>query len=109
MNFQDMITLRSVSVEVDDYGVPTETTSDTDIYARVESVSASEFFAGGQNGLKPDYRFLVNAWEYSDEPEVVFNDKVYSVYRTYRRSLDLMELYVERKAGRHGSGELEPV
>lgn len=108
MNFQDVITLRSVSMEVDDYGVPTETTSDTDIYARVESVSASEFFDGGQNGLKPEYRFLVNAWEYSDEPEVVFKDKVYSVYRTYRRNLDLMELYVERKAGRHAAELTEP-
>ena len=109
MNMQDVITLRSVSVEVDDYGVPQETTSEKTIFARVESVSAAEFFNAGQNGLKPDYRFLVNAWEYSDEPEAVFQDKVYSVYRTYRRSLDLMELYVERKAGRHGSGELEPV
>lgn len=109
MNMQDMITLRSVTIEVDDYGVPQETTNDTDVYARVESVSASEFFEGGQNGFKPEYRFLVNAWEYSDEPDVVYQDKVYSVYRTYRRNLDLMELYVERKAGRHGSSELEPI
>ena len=72
MNMQDVITLRSVSVEVDDYGVPQETTSEKTIFARVESVSAAEFFNAGQNGLKPDYRFLVNAWEYSDEPEAVF-------------------------------------
>ena len=103
MNMQDMITLRSVAVEVDSYGVPQETTSDTEVYARVESVSASEFFEGGQNGFKPEYRFLVNAWEYSDEPDIVYQDKVYSVYRTYRRNLDLLELYVERKAGRHAA------
>ena len=109
MNMQDVITLRKVSIEVDDYGVPAETVEETTIYARVESVSASEFFDGGQNGLKPEYRFLVNAWEYSDEPDVEFNGKVYSVYRTFRRSLDLMELYVERKAGRNGSSELQSV
>lgn len=108
MNFQDVITLRSVSVDVDDYGVPKETVTEKQIYARVESVSASEFFEGGQNGFKPEFRFLVNAWEYSDEPDIVFKDKVYSVYRTFRRSLDLLELYVERKAGRHDS-ELEPI
>lgn len=100
---QDMITLRSVGITVNDYGVPVETVTETDVYARVESISASEFFAGGQNGLKPEYRFLVNAWEYSDEPDVEYKGKVYSVYRTYRRSLDLLELYTERKVGRNGS------
>lgn len=103
MNMQDMITLRSVGVTVNDYGVPVETVTETDVYARVESVSAAEFFDGGQNGLKPEFRFLVNAWEYSDEPDVEYKGKVYSVYRTYRRSLDLLELYTERKVGRHGS------
>ena len=103
MNMQDMITLRSVGITVNDYGVPVETVTETDVYARVESISASEFFAGGQNGLKPEFRFLVNAWEYSDEPDVEYNGKVYSVYRTYRRSLDLLELYTERKVGRNGS------
>lgn len=103
MNMQDMITLRSVSIEVDAYGVPQETVTEKSIFARVESISAAEFFDGGQNGLKPEYRFLVNAWEYSDEPDVEYNDKVYSVYRTYRRNLDLMELYTERKVGRNGS------
>ena len=103
MNMQDMITLRSVSIEVDAYGVPKETVTEKSIFARVESISAAEFFDGGQNSLKPEYRFLVNAWEYSDEPDVEYNGKVYSVYRTYRRNIDLMELYTERKVGRNGS------
>lgn len=103
MNMQDMITLRSVSIEVDAYGVPKETVTENSVFARVESISAAEFFDGGQNGLKPEYRFLVNAWEYSDEPDVEYKGKVYSVYRTYRRNLDLLELYTERKVGRNGS------
>lgn len=103
MNMQDVITLRAVEIQTNDYGVPVQTITEKEVYARVESVSASEFFDGGQNGLKPEYRFLVNAWEYSDEPDIKYNGKVYSVYRTYRRSLDLMELYTERKVGRHGS------
>lgn len=102
MNMQDVITLRKTEISVDDYGVPQNEVTETDVYARVESVSASEFFDAGQNGLKPEYRFTVSAWEYGDEEELSYNGRLYSIYRTYRRSLDLIELYAERKVGVHG-------
>lgn len=102
MNMQDVITLRRVGITVDEYGVPQNEVTETDVYARVESVSASEFFDAGQNGLKPEYRFTVSAWEYGDEEELSYNGRLYSIYRTYRRSLDLIELYAERKVGVHG-------
>lgn len=102
MNMQDVITLRRVGITVDEYGVPQNEVTETDVYARVESVSASEFFDAGQNGLKPEYRFTVSAWEYGDEEELSYNGRIYSIYRTYRRSLDLIELYAERKVGVHG-------
>lgn len=102
MNMQDVITLRKTEITVDEYGVPQNEVTETDVYARVESVSASEFFDAGQNGLKPEYRFTVSAWEYGDEEELSYNGRLYSIYRTYRRSLDLIELYAERKVGVHG-------
>ena len=102
MNWQDVITLRASTATVDAYGVTQLQWTEKDVYARVESVSASEFFEGGQNGFKPEYRFIVSAWDYNDEMELAFNGQLYSVYRTYRRTLDLVELYAERKAGVHG-------
>lgn len=102
MNMQDVITLRKTEITVDEYGVPQNEVTETDVYARVESVSASEFFDAGQNGLKPEYRFTVSAWEYGDEEELSYNGRLYSIYRTYRSSLDLIELYAERKVGVHG-------
>lgn len=102
MNWQDVITLRASTATVDAYGVPQLQWTEKDVYARVESVSSSEFFEGGQNGFKPEYRFIVSAWDYNDEMELAYNGQLYSVYRTYRRSLDLVELYAERKAGVHG-------
>lgn len=103
MNMQDVITLRKTEITVDEYGVPQNEVTETDVYARAESVSASEFFDAGQNGLKPEYRFTVSAWEYGDEEELSYNGRLYSIYRTYRRSLDLIELYAERKVGVNGS------
>lgn len=102
MNWQNVITLRASTATVDAYGVTRMQWTTTDVYARVESVSASEFFEGGQNGLKPEYRFIVSAWDYNDEMELAFNGQLYSVYRVYRRTQDLVELYAERKAGVHG-------
>lgn len=102
MNIQDVVTLRAVEIQTDDYGVPVQTITEKDVYARVESVSASEFFDAGQNGLKPEFRFIVSAWEYGDEEELSYNGRVYSIYRVYRRTLDLVELYTERKVGRNG-------
>lgn len=101
MNMQDVITLRSSTATQDAYGVTRMEWTETDVYARVESVSAAEFFDGGQNGLKPEYRFTVSAWDYNDEIELAYHGQLYSVYRTYRRTLDLVELYAERKAGVH--------
>ena len=102
MNMQNVITLRASTATVDAYGVTRLQWTEADVYARVESVSASEFFEGGQNGFKPEYRFIVSAWDYNDEMELAFNGQLYSVYRTYRRTLDLVELDAERKAGVHG-------
>ena len=102
MNMQNVITLRASTATVDAYGVTQLQWTEKDVYARVESVSASEFFEGGQNGIKPEYRFTVSAWDYNDEMELAFNGQLYSIYRTYRRTLDLVELYAERKAGVHG-------
>lgn len=102
MNMQTMITLRASAATQDAYGVTRTEWTTTDVYARVESVSASEFFDGGQNGLKPEYRFIVSVWEYNDEMELAYDGQLYSVYRIYRRSLDRVELYAERKVGVHG-------
>lgn len=99
MNMQDVITLVSGEITVDKYGIPQPEHETKDVYARVESVSAAEFFGGGQNGLKPELRFLVSAWDYSGEPVVRYQGRPYSVYRTFRRTVDLMELYAERRVG----------
>lgn len=104
MNMQDVIELREPTMTKDAYGVPHMTYTARKVYAKVESVSAQEFFNGGQNGFKPEYRFVVNAWEYAAEPELEYQGTVYSIYRVYRQSLDRAELYAERKAGVHGKG-----
>lgn len=94
-----VLSLISVSTIRDEYGrqIPTETK--TDVYAQADSVSQAEFFEGGRIGLNPELKFTLFFGDYHDEPIVEYNGNRYSVYRTYYRRDDKVELYVERKGG----------
>lgn len=73
--------------------------AEKEVFAKRASVSQSEFFTAGQNGLKPDCMFLVYTFEYGGETHVKHNGIVYTIYRTYVNG-DNIELYCEvRKNG----------
>lgn len=73
-----------------------------DVFAQVDSVTRSEFFEGGRNGLNPEYVFRVFFGDYEGEREIVYQGKHYSVYRVYQSRTDDVELYAERKGGTNG-------
>lgn len=101
MSRSTTITLIAVTTERDANGVFRETESAREVFAKVDSVSASEFFDGGRNGLNPSLRFLVFAGDYHGEQIVEHEGQRYAVYRTYERG-DQIEVYVERKGGTNG-------
>ena len=103
MDRSDIITLISVSRTQDAYGQWVETESTNDAYCQVDSVSQSEFFEGGRNGLNPEFRFTVFFADYNNETIVEYKSQRYSVYRTYLTRNDRLELYVERKGGTNGT------
>lgn len=70
-----------------------------EVFAQVDSVTASEFFEGGRNGLNPEYRFTMFAYDYNGERIVKYDGQFYAVYRTYFAKTDIIELYAERKGG----------
>lgn len=63
------------------------------------SISATEFFEAGRNGLKAQKRVSIFAPDYHGEIAVELNGTRYGVYRTYMPKDDTIELYLERKAG----------
>lgn len=69
------------------------------VYGQITSVSAEEFFAGGQNGFKPEYRVTMFAYDYEGERRCLINNVEYSIYRTYYGRTDKVELYLERRVG----------
>lgn len=99
MDRSDIIFLISQSKYQDNTGVWRSTTSKRQVYCQVDSISQSEFFEGGRNGLNPSLRFVVFAADYENESIVEYKSETYAIYRTYLRRNDYIELYCERKGG----------
>ena len=99
MNLAEKIALVSIEYTQDDLGEWTETRTETEVFGRIESVTMSEFFEAGRQGFKPEYRITIWMTEYSGQELLVYNEKTYSIYRTFRRDDGRIELYVNEKKG----------
>lgn len=95
------IDLIELTTEKDSLNQVVEKTRKTNtVFAEVSSVSQTEFFSGGRIGLQPSLKVVIYDFEYSDEPIVKWNGKLYSVYRTfYVNGADRVELYLEERGG----------
>lgn len=102
MDRSEVITLLNPTKTQDSTGVWRTTYTETDVFCQVSSVSQSEFFEGGRNGLNPSYRFTVFFADYDNQPLIRYNGSTYSVYRTFHARTDILELYTERKGGTNG-------
>ena len=84
---------------MNDYGVYERTETENKVFVNVSSVSASEWFEGGRNGLNPQFRFTMFSHDYNGEKIIKYNGRQYTIYRTYFRKVDEIELYTELKKG----------
>lgn len=99
MDRSDVINLITETFTPDSIGQMVSTASTSQVFCNVQSVSQSEWFQGGQNGLKPEYKVTMFAPDYSGQKEVEYKGIKYGIYRTYLRQDELLELYLERKTG----------
>lgn len=104
MIMDDVLTLLASEKTQDIYGVWRETLTEQEVFCRVYSVTRSEFYNAGRNGLNPEYRFEIFQGDYNGETLCEYRGKSYSIYRTYGDpGEDYIELYVERKGGSNGA------
>ena len=102
MDRSDVIKLISETRTQDAYGRWIPTRTERQVMCQVDSVTRAEFFEAGRNGLNPEFRFTMFYGDYSGESVIEYRGNTYSVYRTYLRRTDTIELYVERKGGTNG-------
>lgn len=81
------------------YGVWVDNTTERKVFAEVTSVGQSEWFEGGRQGLNPQLRFRMFAYDYQGESLLKYNNTIYSIYRTYVDKNEIIELYTELKKG----------
>ena len=82
--------------EEDELGqvVETETYSRM-VFCEKRSTPQVEFFEAGRDGITASCVLITNVLDYEGESKVKYKEKVYSVYRTYERPDDRIELYCE--------------
>lgn len=101
----DVLKLITVTFTTDEAGVRRESRSSRTVFCRCDSVTRTEFFGAGRDGLNPAYVFTVFAGDYGGEELVEYHDEAFAVYRTYRADSDYIELYVQRKGGTNGKAD----
>lgn len=95
MDKHEVIKLMSPNIRVTAIGQRVQDGyTEREVYAKKTSVSQSEFFSAGQNGMRPDCRFDVYSFEYDGQKNLSHNGIVYTIYRTYENGDDT-ELYCE--------------
>jgi SPP1 family predicted phage head-tail adaptor len=90
----------TISTIVDELGQEDEQEIfDNQVFCEKKSVPQNEFFQAGQNDIKASCVLIVHTLEYQGQEKVKFQDKIYSIYRTYERNDDKTELYCEVRSG----------
>ena len=94
----DLVELVQLTFTTDELRQRVPVESRKSVWAHIQSVSRSEWFQGGQNGLNPSLVIDTNRVNYNGEKTVIIQGKRYTVYRTYfdDRS-DTIELYLEEQ------------
>lgn len=96
----DVINLIAKTYTTDELGQKVPVESKRELYAKIDSVSQSEFFRAGEIGLKPALKATLSFYEdYNDEGLVEYAGKRYAIYRTFVTSSGQLELYLQKEAG----------
>ena len=102
MRIPESIKLVAAVITQDQYGVQHRAETEKKVYGYIDSVTGSEKFNAGTNGINPEFRVTMTDLDYSGETVLSWQGQRYSIYRTYRTNNGTIELYCERKGGRNG-------
>lgn len=92
MYWRDTVTLEAVTHGADEEGYPRETVTTTDVYADVQSVRRSEFYAAKQIGVTLAIAVKLRAADYDGQERLVWNGKRYKIERAYTEAREMYEL-----------------
>lgn len=85
MQFINPIHLITYVNNVDDIGDIISMPIERKVLADISSIKQSEFYQAQANGLKPEFTFIIRAFEYRGEESVKYGNKTYRILRAYDR------------------------
>lgn len=91
--------LISITTEQDNIGQFIKSKKERTIFCSKMSITRAEFNSAGNLGHKPNVMFIVDGDEYSKEHYLEFEGTQYSIYKTFQRADNFIELYCEVKSG----------
>lgn len=103
--YDRILTLVSEVNEKDpETGIMHTTPVTRDVFAEVESITRAEYYAAGQIGITPSFKFTMPRVNYNEEQSCIYKGRTYGIYKTFEKHGEI-ELYVEVKAGNtNGNG-----
>lgn len=93
--YNQVITLISQTIGVDEYGDKVTLTAERTVFVDVRSIGMQEFYQAEATGLKPEIKFVLpDALDYRGEQELLFApfcgvQQRYRVLRTYQAGTEL--------------------
>lgn len=83
--YNELIYLVSKQRTKNEVGDMIETTEKSMRLAKIKSIGQTEFYQAQAQGLKPEIKFvLADFLDYNNQENVVYNDFLYKVLRTFR-------------------------
>lgn len=91
--------LISETASKDSTGQNITTPVESPCIGKLRSVYEREFFQAAEAGIRPDCVIETSAFNYHGERFVKINDDLLTVYRTFKKGTDKIELYIGERVG----------
>ena len=113
MDTEIVLITKTPGSTLDSFLQPITTETRMPVLATDVPISRSEYYQAGENGIRPEFMFVINPIEYSgeEEVEVTFKNGLtrrFGIYRTYERNPDELEVYCKQATGLNEKPEPEP-
>ena len=95
--YNDVITLLTIIETPNEIGDLVETITKNEVFAQVRSIGMKEKYEALAVGLKPELTFVIaDYFDYENQESIEYEEKKYSVLRTYKRDTNELEIVVTR-------------
>ena len=99
ISLDDVCYLISITTTQDTLGQAIKEEKESMVFCSKMSITRAEFNSAGMLGKKTSLMFIIDADTYEEEQLLRYNEKKYSIYKTFQRADGFTEIYCEVKAG----------